>query len=184
MQGFVNLATDVGEVIAILIPLICYLGAGGILIASGWGLWQMNRPGSFYEKHPWVPFVGPLFAGMLLTFDRVLNEGSNTMGGGGAAASMAAAVTSYTPPTVDPTTLLGATPEATLLNIITTFIFFFRSYGALIVLLGFFKLKGVTDGNKRGHTGTSLIMITFGFAVMNADTISSDIMSHWHGTGT
>ena len=184
MQGFVNLATDVGEVIAILIPLICYLGAGGILIASGWGLWQMNRPGSFYEKHPWVPFVGPLFAGMLLTFDRVLNEGSNTMGGGGAAASMAAAVTSYTPPTVDPTTLLGATPEATLLNIITTFIFFFRSYGALIVLLGLFKLKGVTDGNKRGHTGTSLIMITFGFAVMNADTISSDIMSHWHSTGT
>ena len=184
MQGFVNLATDVGEVIAILIPLICYLSAGGILIASGWGLWQMNRPGSFYEKHPWVPFVGPLFAGMLLTFDRVLNEGSATMGGGGAEASMAAVVTSYTPPTVDPSTLLGTTPEATLLNIITTFIFFFRSYGALMVLLGLFKLKGVTDGHKRGHTGTSLVMIAFGFCVMNVDVISSQIMSHFTSTSS
>lgn len=184
MQGFVNLAADLGEVIAILIPLICYLSAGGILIASGWGLWQMNRPGSFYEKHPWVPFVGPLFAGMLLTFDRVLNEGTATMGGGGAQASMASAVTSYTPPTVDPSTLLGTTPEATLLSIITMFIFFFRSYGALVVLLGLFKLKGVTDGNQRGHVGTSLVMIAFGFCVMNVDTISSDIMSHWQSSGS
>ena len=184
MQGFVNLASDLGEVIAILIPLICYLSAGGILIASGWGLWQMNRPGSFYEKHPWVPFVGPLFAGMLLTFDRVLNEGTNTMGGGGATASMAAAVTSYTPPTVDPSTLLGTTPEATLLAIITTFIFFFRSYGALVVLLGLFKLKAVVDGNKRGHTGTSLVMIVFGFCVMNVDVICAAIMSHWQSTAT
>ncbi len=184
MQGFVNFATDLGEVIAVLIPLICYLGGGGILIASGWGLWQMNRPGSFYEKHPWVPFVGPLFAGLLFTFDRVLNEGTKTMGGGGATASMAAAVTSYTPPAVDPGTLLGTTPEATLLNIITTFIFFFRSYGALIVLLGLFKLKGVTDGNKRGHTGTSLVMISFGFAVMNIDVISSAIMKNWQTTGS
>ena len=67
-----------------------------------------------------------------------------------------------------------AEQETTLLNIITTFVFFFRSYGALMVLLGFFKLKSVTDGHKRGHTGTSLVMIAFGFGV-----ISVAIMSHW-----
>jgi hypothetical protein len=38
MQGFTNLAADFGQAIAVLIPLICYLGAGFFLLASGWGL--------------------------------------------------------------------------------------------------------------------------------------------------
>ncbi len=74
---------------------------------------------------------------------------------------------------------MGATPEATLLNIINVFIYFFRSYGALIVLLGIFSLKAVTEGRKRGGTGTSIIMSVFGFAVMNVDTIAAAVMQYF-----
>ncbi len=88
-------------------------------------------------------------------------------------------LTSYTAPTVDTSALMGATPEATLLNIINVFIYFFRSYGALIVLLGIFSLKAVTEGRKRGGTGTSIIMSVFGFAVMNVDTIAAAVMQYF-----
>jgi len=72
---------------------------------------------------------------------------------------------------VDTSALMGATPEATLLNIINVFIYFFRSYGALIVLLGIFSLKAVTEGRKRGGTGTSIIM--------NVDTIAAAVMQYF-----
>ncbi len=175
MQGFTNLAADFGQAIAVLIPLICYLGAGFFLLASGWGLWHLSKPGSFWERHPWVPFVTPLFAGILLSFDKFLNFGAATMGGG-AQSSMDSSMTSYLPPTVDPSTLLGVTPEDTLLNIISMFIYFFRSYGALVVLLGVFSLKSVVEGNRKGATSLSIIMIGFGFCIMNVDSIAAAIV--------
>ncbi len=74
---------------------------------------------------------------------------------------------------------MGATPGATLPNVINVFIYFFRSYGALVVLLGIFSLKAVMEGRKRGGTGTSVIMIVFGFAVMNVDTIAAVAMHYF-----
>lgn len=132
----------------------------------------MNQPGSFWERHSWVPFATVLFAGALLTF------GNDTFGGG-PKVGMTSSLTSYAAPTVDTSALMGATPEATLLNIINVFIYFFRSYGALIVLLGIFSLKAVMEGRKRGGTGTSVIMIVFGFAVMSVDTIAAAVMQYF-----
>ncbi len=42
----------------------------------------MNQPGSFWERHPWVPFATVLFAGALLSFDKMLTYGNNSFGGG------------------------------------------------------------------------------------------------------
>ena len=178
MQGFVNFAADIGQVIALLIPLLCYLCGGAFLVVSGWGLWHMHQPGSFWERHPWVPFATIFFAGALLSFDKMLTFGNATFGGG-PKVGMTSSLTSYTAPTVDTSTLMGATPEATLLNIIIVFIYFFRSYGALIVLLGVFSLKAVMEGRKRGGTGTSVVMIVFGFAVMNVDTIAAAVLTYF-----
>ena len=89
-------------------------------------------------------------------------------------------MTSYLPPTVDPSTLLGATPEDTLLNIIGGFIYFFWSYGALVVLLGVFMLKSVVEGNRRGATSLSVIMIGFGFCIMNVDSIAAAIVQKFN----
>ena len=43
MQGFVNLAADFAAAIAWLIPAICYLGGGTLLIGSIYGFWQTVR---------------------------------------------------------------------------------------------------------------------------------------------
>ena len=78
-----------------------------------------------------------------------------------------------------PNTLLGTTPEDTLLNIIGMFIYFFRSYGALVVLLGVFMLKSVVEGNRKGATSSSIVMIGFGFCIMNVDSIAAAIIRNW-----
>jgi len=139
------------------------------------GPWHLHQPGSFWERHPWVPFATIFFAGALLSFDKMPTFGNATFGGG-PRVGMTSSLTSHTAPMVDTSTLMGATPGATLLNISNVFIHFFRGYGALIVLLGVFSLKAVVAGRKRGGTGTSVVMIAFGFAVMNADTIAAAVM--------
>ncbi len=42
-----------------------------------------------------------------------------------------------------------------------------------------FSLKAVVEGRKRGGTGTSVVMIAFGFAVMNVDTIAAAVMQYF-----
>jgi len=174
VQGFVNLGADFGQAISILIPLICYLMGGGLLIASIYGFWQWLNPVRS-PRHPWVPFVALFTSAALLSYDRMLTFANNSFGGG-VSASLTGNLTSYAAPTLDAAGMLGATPEDTLLNIIGMFIYFFRSYGALIVLLGVFSLKSVVEGNRKGATSLSIIMIGFGFCIMNVDSIAAAIV--------
>lgn len=177
MQGFINFADDIGYCISVLVPLLCYLFGGAFLLASFWGFLQLSRPGSRFEAKPWVPFVTLTVAATLLSFDRMVTFATNTFGGGVTAS--VTGLTSYTPPTVDGTTLLGASPEETLLNIIKTFNIFFESYGALVVLLGVMALKAANDGNGRTHPRACAIMMFFGICVMNVQVIASAVMSYF-----
>ena len=178
MQGFINFADDIGYCISVLVPLLCYLFGGGFLLASFWAFVQLGRPGNKHQFQPWVPALTLFVASTLLSFDQMLNLATKTFGGGGVTASVTG-LTSYTAPTVDGTTLLGASPQETLVNIIKTFNIFFESYGALIVLLGVMALKAANDGNGRTHPRACAIMMFFGLCVMNAQTIATEVVAYW-----
>ena len=177
MQGFVNLAADFGHAIAILIPLICYLMGGGLLIASIYGFWQWLNP-SRSPRHPWMPFVALFTSALLLSYDRMLNFANNTFGGG-VSTSLSSNLTSYTVPTVDTAAMLGATPEDTLLNIITAFEAFFQAYGALVVLFGVVGLHQVMQGNRQHGASKPIVQIVFGIAVMNVLSIAATVMGYF-----
>jgi len=177
MQGFVNLAADFGYAIAILIPLICYLMGGGLLIASIYGFWQWLNP-SRSPRHPWMPFVALFTSAALLSYDRMLNFANNTFGGG-VSTSLSSNLTSYTVPTVDTAAMLGATPEDTLLNIITAFEAFFQAYGALVVLFGVIGLHHVMQGNRQHGASKPIVQIVFGIAVMNVLSIATTVMGYF-----
>ena len=66
MQGFVNLATDIGVVLATLIPLICYLMGGGLLIAALYGFWQLLKHGSESNRNPFLPWAALFTSATLL----------------------------------------------------------------------------------------------------------------------
>ena len=177
MQGFVNLAADFGQAIAILIPLICYLMGGGLLIASIYGFWQWHSP-SRAPRHPWMPIVALFTSAALLSYDRMLNYANNTFGGG-VSTSLSSILTSYTAPTVDTAAMLGATPEDTLLNIITAFEAFFQAYGALVVLFGLIGLHHVMQGNRQHGASKPIVQMVFGIAVMNILSIATTVMGYF-----
>ncbi|RYY15038.1 MAG: hypothetical protein EON55_07185 [Alphaproteobacteria bacterium] len=177
MQGFVNFASDIAYGLAWVIPTICYLGGGSLLLASLYGFWQMQNPGSQASRRPFLPFITMFVAATLLSFDRMLTFANNTFGGG-VSSSVAAGLTSYTAPTLDPSNLVGGTPAQTLLSIIAAFLYFFRVYGALIVLLAVFSFYETQKGN-RNQNGHPLIQAMFGVAVMNVDTIAAAIIAYF-----
>ena len=176
MQGFVNLGADVGVAIAVLIPLICYLTGGGLLIASIYWFWQWLNPARS-TRHPWMPFAALFTSSALLSYQRMLNFANATFGGGVTTSS--SALTSYTAPTLDPSTMAGATPEDTLLNIITAFEFFFQSYGALVVLFGLLGLYHVMQGNRQHTASKPIVQMVFGVAVMNVHSIASTVIGYF-----
>ena len=179
MQGFVNVGADIGVVIAVLIPLIGYLMGGGLLIASIYYFWQSANQGqgSGYRGKAIAAFI---IAPMLLSFPRMLDYANNTFGGG--VTSSSGPLTSYTAPQLNPSGLMGTTPEETLLNIIEAFEYFFKAYGALIVLLGLLGLYRVMQGNCRNHhhsTGVPIVQMVFGLAVMNVHSIAATVMGYF-----
>lgn len=179
MQGFANLGADFGVAIAVLIPLICYLMGGGLLITAIYGFWKWADP-SHNARNPWKPFAALFTSAALLSYDRMLNFANNSFGGG--VTSSNSALTSYTPPQLNAGGMMGATPEDTLLNIITTFQFFFEAYGALVVLLGLMGLYRVMQGNSHhGHhtMGKPMVQMVFGIAVMNVHSIAATVMGYF-----
>lgn len=179
MQGFVNFADDIGQAISVIIPALCYIIGLGFMLAAGCGMWQLSRGrhGGLAAR-PWVPFVTLFISAALLTFDRMLNLGEATLGSS-QQASMADGMTSYTPPTVNPSSLVGTSPEQTILNVINVFQYFFESYGALIVLMGILALHHVSEGRRRHGPLLPTIQIVFGFGVMNINTIAPFVMSYF-----
>ncbi len=180
MQGFVNLAADIGVVLATLIPLVCYLMGGGLLIGAIYGFWQMSKPGSESSRHPFLPWAALFTSATLLSYDRMLNFANNSFGGG-ANSSLSSNLTTYAPTTVSGSAMMGATPEDTLLNIIAAFEYFFKAYGALVVLFGVLGLYHLTKGNHHHHHTLSkpIVQIVFGIAVMNVQSIAAVVMGYF-----
>ena len=180
MQGFVNLAADIGVALAVLIPLICYLLGGCLLIAAIYGFWQQSKPGSEASRHPLLPWAALFTSTTLLSYDRMLTFANNSFGGG-VSPSLSGNLTTYTPTTVDAVTMMGATPEDTLLNIIAAFDYYFKSYGALVVLFGVLGLYHLAKGNRHHHhtLAKPIVQIVFGVAVMNVQTIAPAVMGYF-----
>lgn len=177
MQGFVNLAADIAFGITAMIPAICYLGGGILLLASFYGFWQIPHAGSHTSRRPIWPFVSLFFAATLLSFDQMLNFANNTFGGG-VQTNLSQGLTSYQPPQVNSSSFAGATPQDMLLNIITTFDFFFQAYGALIVLLALFAFYENQRGNRHRY-GHPIVQTVFGIAVMNIQSIASAVIGYF-----
>ena len=180
MQGFVNLAADIGVVLATLIPLICYLMGGGLLIASIYGFSQLLKPGSESNRNPFLPWAALFTSATLLSYDRMLTFANNSFGGG-ASASLSGSLTSYTPTTVNANTMMGSTPEDTLLNIIDAFDFYFKAYGALVVLFGVLGVYHLTKDHRHHHhtLAKPMMQIVFGVAVMNVQSIAAAVMGYF-----
>ena len=179
MQGFVNFAFDVGNVLSTLIPLFCYIFGVSMFLAAGYGAWNCTKPGNYWERHKPLIALGLLIGSILVSFDQFLNFSNGTFGGD-VSTSVAAGATSYTPPTVNAADLIGSTPEQTITNLITDFSYFFTAYGAFICYIAVMSLRAVGQGRRNHGISLPLIMLVFGISLMNIQTLTTTIMGYFN----
>lgn len=169
MSGLVNFAYAIGNILAVMLPTICYLGAMVLFIVGAWGLWRQSQPDNPFRGRPWVPVLSLVMCGVLASFDRVLTMANRT--GGSSLTVSTASITSYVSPPGG-ASVIGATPTATLVNVVEIFSPVFQSFGALACLFAVLAWRSTVVGQSRRPQTASAVQFVFGVLLMNCVTVS------------
>jgi hypothetical protein len=168
MQGLVNFAGDVGNGMAILLPTFCYLMALICFLAAAWGFWLQASPGNPFTGRPWIPLISLLLSGAFSSFSTVL-----TLANASAGTNLAVTIsplTTYTPPTVP--TILGATPGATMVELVTLFQLFFQAFGAMACFFAMVRWRAVINGETNSSQSSCFVQFVFGIMLINVLTVA------------
>ncbi len=183
MQGLVDLATAIADGIAVLLPTFCYLAACMCFFFFVWTLWTWSEPHSRYHHHhlhrPWVPWVSLILSGVFASFPKFL-----TMADVSAGTALVVGLTSYAPTTPpNAGNLLGTTPEATVVNVVTLFQYFFEAFGAASVFWAIIRWRGIIIGRINGSPTSCGIQFVFGVLCINIVTIANGIAAFFQTGG-
>ena len=176
MQGLANFATAVADGIAVLLPAFCYLMACGCFFFFAWTLWSWSDSHSRYHhphRHrPWVPWVSLVLCGVFATFPKFL-----TMANVSAGTNLAVGLTQYAP-TTPPNAggLLGATPGASVINVVTLFQYFFQAFGAACVAWAIVRWRGIVNGHLQGSPTGCGIQFVFGVLCINILSVANGVV--------
>ena len=183
MQGLIDFSTAFADGIAVLLPTFCYLAACGCFMSFAWTLWTWSEPHSRYShRHigrPWVPFVSLILSGVFASFPKFLSMANVSAG-----TNMVIGLTSYAA-TIPPnaTAPLGATPEATVINVVTLFQYFFETFGAACVFWAIMRWRGMVNGRLQGSQTACGIQFIFGVLCINIVTVATGIVDFFQTGG-
>jgi hypothetical protein len=176
MQGLVNVATTVADGISVLLPAFCYLAACMCFLYFGWTLWIWSEPHSRYHhrphQQPWRPWVSLVLSGIFATFPQLL-----TMANVSAGTDLTVSLTQYAPTTPpNASSVLGATPDASVINVVTLFQYFFQAFGAACVFWAIIRWRGIINGHVQGSPTSCGIQFVFGVLCINIVTVATGIV--------
>jgi hypothetical protein len=175
MQGLVNFTTGIADGIAVLLPAFCYLAACACFFFFAWTLWAManHRQHHHYWMRPWVPFVSLILCGVFATFPQFL-----TMADVSAGTNLVASLTSYAPTTPgNAHNILGANPQATVINVVQLFQYFFQTFGAACVFWAIWSWRAIVNGRVNGSSLACGIKLVFGVMCINILTIANGVVA-------
>jgi hypothetical protein len=182
MQGLVDFATAIGDGIDVLLPAFCYLAACASFLFFVWSLWTLSSPHRHHHHHwhrPWVPWVSLVLCGVLATFPQFL-----TMADVSAGTNLVVSLTTYaptTPPNAD--NVLGATPGATVINVVTLFQHFFQAFGAACVFWAILRWRAIVNGQIDGRPSACGVQLVFGVLCINIVTVATGVVSFFETGG-
>jgi hypothetical protein len=176
MQGLADFAGQIGEAFAVLLPTFCYLAALGSFLFAAWGFWMQSQPHNPYRGRPWIPFLSLVLSGAFASFDQVLSM-ALASGGSGVTVSIAS-LSSYTPPTAPSgSTLMGASPSETLVNVVTLFQAFFQSFGAMCAFFALLSWRSVVNGHANRSQIGCVVQFVFGIMLINILAIANGLIA-------
>ncbi len=97
---------------------------------------------------------------------------------------MVVGLTAYaptTPPNVD--NGLGATPQASVVDVITLFQNFFEAFGAAAVFWAIMRWRGMVNGRVNGSPTSCAIQFLFGVMCINIVQVSTGIVNFFQTGG-
>ena len=170
MQGLANFAQVCALILALLLPTFLYCSALGLFMFAGWGFWQQAQPGNPFRGKPWIPWVSLLLSGFCASFPAIITK-VNISGGSDVTLGVVAGLSSYTamPNTAG---LLGATPGATVVNVVQIFLPFFQIFGAITCFFAAMSWRASVTGLSQHPWSRSGIKFVFGMLLMNIFTIT------------
>ena len=117
-----------------------------------------------------------MLSGAFASFDKILNMALATAGSGVTASI--SSLSSYSPPTV-PTgaALMGASPSATLVNVVALFQAFFQSFGALVVFFALVSWRSVVNGQANRSQVGCVVQFVFGIMLINVLAITNALVA-------
>jgi hypothetical protein len=176
MQGLVDFASQIGEAFAILVPTFCYLAALACFLFAAWGFWMQSQPHNPFHGRPWIPFLSLVLSGAFASFDKVLSMALASAGS--TVTASISSLSSYSAPTVpDASTLMGPTPSATLVNILTLFQAFFQSFGAMVAFFALLAWRSVVNGHANRSQMGCVVQFTFGIMLINILAIANALIA-------
>ena len=183
MQGLVNFATAIADSIAVALPALCYLMACICFMFSGWTLrsWAYQHHGHNHHFHtrPWIPFISLLLCGVFATFPHFLNMANVSAG-----TSLTTSLTGYSATTPgSASNILGATPQTTVVNVVTLFQYFFEAFGAACVFWAIVSWRAIVNGRTNGSPTACAIQFAFGVMCINVVTIANGVVSFFQAGG-
>ena len=183
MQGLVNFAIALADGIAVLLPTFCYLAACMCFTYFVWTLWKWSEPHSRYHhlrvERPWAPFISLVLSGVFASFPTFL-----TMANVSAGTNLLVGLTSYAPTTPPSASgVLGATPDASVINVVELFQYFFQAFGAACVFWAILRWRGIINGRLNGSPTACGVQFVFGVLLINIVTIASGIQAFFDTGG-
>ena len=76
----------------------------------------------------------------------------------------------------DGSTLMGASPSATLVNIVTLFQAFFQSFGAMVVFFALLSWRSVVNGQANRSQMGCVVQFVFGIMLINILAITNTLI--------
>jgi hypothetical protein len=183
MQGLIDFTTALADGLAVTLPAFCYLAACGCFLFFAWTLWRWAEPHSRYQHHridqPWVPFISLILSGVFASFPHLL-----TMANVSAGTSMTVGLTTYaatTPP--NGSTLMGASPDATVINVVHLFQYFFEAFGAACVFWSIIRWRSIINGSASGSQSACGVQFVFGVLCINIMSVANGVESFFNTGG-
>ena len=182
MQGLVNFATEIADAIAVALPALCYLAACSCFVFAVWTLWTFSQPHRHAHHHwqkPWIPILSLVLCGVFAGFPKFLTMANVSIG-----TSAAVSLTSYTATAPgNATSILGANPQATVVNVVALFQYFFAAFGAACVFWAIMTWRGIVNGRVNGSPTACGIQFLFGVLCINILSVARGVVSFFQTGG-
>jgi len=185
MVGVLSFASSLGNAIGWLLPSLCYIVGGSMMISAIWGFYARSTLQNGLVTKGFAPEILFLGSGIFLSFPKFLNMLNASFGFTATASLVQGQDGSVAPYSFDAasfTQSVSQGPTALIKTMIDVFDPYFISYGALIAFLMVKREIDRARGRNDSSAAVNMTALAFSMIMMNVEKVSQfgTLATHRH----